>query len=711
MCDKKEWEMNWKKIGILCILSFIFAIGISVFVTGHLWEVANIRFNLETLRIWKVFNRAYILFLVLVFGGLHFIIPIKKMYNWMFDKRWLLGIALLIFLTANRYHGDSIGYYSDVIQPGSEGESAHSILGSTRPIRSDEFVVTTPSVLASSYGDAPYTKYNNVMRGTETLNSINGVAIEYATIGYAPAELAYAILPVEYAFSFCWWFPMIFSFLMTTELFFIISNRKKLLSIVGATLVVFSSFYLWWGFSSFYLSGPGTVVCVYYFLQNREYWKRILFGIGTAICFSIFVTASYPAWQIPLGYMFLAIGVWVLHDNWNGIKKLRKTDWMIVVCSLLFMISLVFSYFYSSSEYTQAIMETAYPGKRIDTGSFYLHKLFYCAQAPFYAYKDIGNPSEAGVFFSVFPIPTIIAAYCWLKEKKKDWLTGGLLLAQIPMLIYVTIGFPEQLAKVLLYSSSTVFRTVDIIGLIQVYFIVIILSRYENVKKLPLLVAIPSGAAVALANIYVSNRDFPDYMNSYQKVMMLLVIMGLCIGLMIKLKDKMKLLLLCSLVAISLFTSVYVRPLMKGLDAIFDKPVANEIQQICAENPDAKWLTYGGGIVLPAYSVACGASTVNSVNTYPNLELWAKLDEESKYEEIYNRYAHVNIQFTDDETSFELIQGDYMQLNLSYEDIKKTDAEYLLVLGTIDINEENSYVTFDKIYEENGALIYQMTYK
>lgn len=701
--------MKGKKLIILCILSMILSLGTAVFFTGHLWDIANIRTNLANLRIWTTINRAYILFFVFVFGGLHFIIPVKKMYNWIFDKRWFIGIAFLIFMTANRYHGVSIGYYNDAIQPGQGSESGAPILGQTRSIRSDEFVVTFPSTLASSYGENAFGKYNSIMRGEETLNAINGVYLGISTIGNVPQKLIYAILPVEYAYSFCWSFQLIFSFLMSMELFYIITKKKKLLSAAGAFLVIFSSFNLWWGMISQLLMTSGTVVCVHYFLQSKEKWKKILFGLATTIIFSMFVSNVYPAWQVPLGYMFLAIGICVLHENWDKVKELRKSDWAIIGCALVLVAGFVVSYLYSIAEYTEVITETAYPGERVDTGSLYLSKLFYCAQAPFYAYKDIGNPSEAGVFFGLFPIPTIMAAFCWIKEKKKDWLTAGLLLAQLPMLLYVTTGFPESIAKLLLFSNSTVFRTIDIIGLIQIYFIVIVLGRYENTKKLPLVLAIPAGMLVAALNLYFSNRDFPGYMSQWQSIVMFLVITGLCVGLMINLKDKLKNIWLIAVISLSIFTGIYIFPVMKGFDAVFSKPVAGEIQKICEEDPGAKWLTSGGGIVLSGYNVACGAPTVNSVNTYPNLKLWEKLDEKSQYEEIYNRYAHIDVVFTSDETSFELIQADYMQISLSYEDIAKTEAEYLLTMGEPNI-EDNPFVEFEKIYEENGMFIYRMVY-
>ena len=703
-------KIKGKKIIILCVFLIILSLGAAFAWTARIWDVSNIYKNLENFKILTMLNRAYILFFGFAFCGAHFIFPIKKMYDWIFDKRWLVGMSLLIFLTANQYHGVSIGYYNNVIEPGHGSELAAPIIGRTRAIRSDEFVVGFSSVLASSYGENAFGKYNSIMRGEKTLNATNGVYLGMPTIANAPQELVYAILPVEYAYSFCWCFWLVLPFLITLELFYIITKKKKLLSVAGTFLVIFSSFNFWWGMPSQLLTAPGTIVAVYYFLQSKERWKKIILGIAVAILFSMFVSCLYPAWQVPFGYMSLAIGVWVLHDNWDKVKALKKGDWFIIASAFVLMIGLVLSYLYSISEYTEVITKTAYPGKRVDTGYFYLSKLFYCAQAPFYAYKDVVNPSEAGVFFSMFPIPTIMAAFCWIKEKKKDWLTAGLLLAQIPLFLYITVGFSENVAKLLLLSNSTVFRTIDIIGLIQIYFIVIVLGRYENTKKLPLTLAVPAGMIVAGMNLYFSNRDFPGYMNRLQNIVMFVIITGFCVGLMVDLKNRLKDVWLIAAICLSVFTGIYVFPVMKGFDAVLSKPVAHEIQQICEENPDAKWITSGGGIVLSGYSVACGAPTVNSVNIYPNKQLWKKLDKNSQYEDTYNRYAHIDVELTSGETSFELIQADYIKINLAYKDIAKTEAEYLLTMEEQKF-EDNPYVKFETIYQTKNMFIYHMVYE
>lgn len=708
MEERMSKENLIKKLILNMLISLICALSVSVIITGHLWEIRDIGRNIDNLRVWVFLNRSYLLFFLLFFIGLHFIVPIKKMYEWLFAKRWLVGILLLFFLTANRYHGDSISFYNEYIQPGMGDASSAPIFGRIRHIRTDEYIGTTPSVLASGYGETPYGQYNEVMRGTKTLNAITGVYAGYSTLAYAPWKLSYLILPKEYAFSFCWYAPIIMAFLISMELFYIISKNKKLLAVTGAFLVVGSSFYLWWAFPVYIISAQGTVVCLSYFFNNERFWQKILFGIGTALCFSNFVINLYPAWQVPFGYMFLAVGVWLLHENWDRIKKMSLNEWLIIIGAVCLVASFVLFHFYTIKDYVTTINETAYPGKRVDTGGFSLSKIFIYSQAPFYAYRDVGNASEAGVFFSLFPVPTIMALYCFIREKKKDWLTGGLLLAQLPMLIYVTVGLPEIIAKISLFANSITTRTIDVIGLIQIYFIIIILSRYHDIPKMHKMPALILGIITAGISIGVSIDKYPGYLINIQKILMFGVITGMSICLVIHLEKKIKTLFLYSLIGISLFTGVYVRPVMKGLAAIYSKPAAKEIEKICENDKGAKWIACGGGSALSSFSISCGAPTVNSLNIYPNMELWRKLDPQGEYEGVYNRYAHVDVYFTNEDTNFEILYPDAIRLNLSYKDIEKTEISYLILMGEPDL--ENEYVEFKEIYKENGLSIYHLSY-
>ena len=85
--------------------------------------------------------------------------------------------------------------------------------------------MNSPSVLSSGKGENPYGQYTDIARGTKTVNGVYGVSARLGTVAQAPWKLVFLILPLEYAFSFYWYFPIILAFLVTIELFMIISRR------------------------------------------------------------------------------------------------------------------------------------------------------------------------------------------------------------------------------------------------------------------------------------------------------------------------------------------------------------------------------------------------------------------------------------------------------------------------------------------------------
>ena len=160
---------------------------------------------------------------------------------------------------------------------------------------------------------------------------------------------------------------------------------------------------------------------------------------------------------------------------------------------------------------------------------------------------------------------------------------------------------------------------------------------------------------------------------------------------------------------VSICSGICVRPISIGLSSVYAKPAAQEVKKIVSTDPKSKWVTIGG-IETPSFTVMSGAPTINYVNTYPNLKLWHTLDPDKKYEKIYNRYEHVKVILTQEDTSFELIQSDYITLNLSYKDLKKAKVKYVFTNGDCDIDFNNGYVKFDKVYDESGVNIYKIKY-
>ena len=146
-----------------------------------------------------------------------------------------------------------------------------------------------------------------------------------------------------------------------------------------------------------------------------------------------------------------------------------------------------------------------------------------------------------------------------------------------------------------------------------------------------------------------------------------------------------------------------IHPLKTGLDVYMDKPVAQKIRELSSENQDALWLT--SGTVLSSYALTNGARVINSVNYYPVMDRWHLLDPDRKYEDVYNRYAHISITLTNKEpTRFQLVVPDTFDLTLNYKDVCLLNPTYFLSNTKYEPIPE---LPQKLIYEEDGIYIYQ----
>ena len=101
---------------------------------------------------------------------------------------------------------------------------------------------------------------------------------------------------------------------------------------------------------------------------------------------------------------------------------------------------------------------------------------------------------------------------------------------------------------------------------------------------------------------------------------------------------------------------------------------------------------------------------MNSVNTYPDLEKWEKLDVNNQYSDIYNRYAHIiiDIQNTND-TSFELLFPDRFTVHINVNDLEKLNITYIATDHNLE-KFTNNNISFREIYRINNYKIYNISY-
>ncbi len=601
---------------------------------------------------------------------MHPIYGIPTLYEFVYDKRWLLAMLLLLFFILNGLNGDSITCYDYYIQNGQGSQFIYPIIGKEREIRSDEWLVATPQIL-----------YGVMKKGGLSFPSLFELFSNPLTLIY---WIIYKIFGARSYYSAFWYTPIFLGGLLTAEFLQIllagdpsdergigeVTAAQKLLVSASGFMIFLSSFYQWWAFPAYFFYIHGAVVFLWYFFHQNKLWKKALLLYVTGVLVISYLKLLYPAWQVSFGYVAVVLVLWVLYEHRTQIKYFEKKEWGLFIAAIA-VVAAAAGYFVSKNwDYFVTMFNTVYPGDRADAGGMSIPKLFNYIPGLIFAFRGEFQASEAGTIISLFPLPTILILYKWHRQKHLTFLETGLLIVTAILSIYCTTGLPMPIAFITLLSRSTAWRAVDVIGYINVLFFVLALKDYAG-ESIP-----------EVASSRHRQKQLSGKWKIYKTAMVLII-------------------------TADIITGMFVRPIEYGFEAISSKPLFDEIQKL-KEDPECRILAYDS-IILPSYTTACGADTVNFVNIRPNLPLYKKLDKQGKYEDIYNRYAHVKMVFTKKKhTRFELDQKDAITVRLTAKDIALTGATY--VVSSKKLSMDNRWLSLDEIYHEGGIYIYGIKY-
>ena len=632
---------------------------------------------------------AFVCFMLYFFG--------KQIGNFIYKFRWPIGIGVIILAVIFEISGSSIGLWKDFM-PDSVVTDDGVILGQSRAVRSDEWAVHTPMTLSQYYSD--FSVFSDIFRGSSTdMYMVYGQPVMDWSIIFRPFQIGYLFLSPAKGMAFYWVGKLVVLILVSFEMGMRITKKNKLLSLTYAAMVALAPVVQWWfganSFPEMLIYGQGIILCVAIYMETTKYWQRILCGLGFIIAGGSYLLVMYPAWQIPFFYVFLLIGIWVIIERRKEFKFSAKKDIPIIVGSVAIMGACIIAILLRSWDTIQAVMNSAYPGHRVEIGGNGLSLLFKYPGNVFLPIDDAGltsNQSEMSSFYSLFPMGAILSLLVLFKDKVKDKLLIFMWTLQVFFGIYVVLGFPEFLAKITLLSNSQAIRTVIALSFVNV----IMLIRSIAIRKsgIKLYVALPVAAVMAVAMTYYSKRlTYGEYFN-YLYVAISIVILAVLFFLALRESKRMQTVFCVAMCLTMLLVGGLVNPVRSGLGVIDDNRLSQAIRQI-EQTDDGIWIAESGSWVEGNFIAMNGGSVINSTNTYCNTEMWSKIDPSGQYEEIYNRYAHISISLIKDTpTTIELVQPDLIQLNLNIDDLELLGVKYILTPRELEEfnSEECSFV-------------------
>lgn len=670
--------------------------------------LGKIEISAAVSQLWlKAFLIGLVVFLIsfaLLFFGFRFLAPAGAfLYRW----RYAVALTVLAACVLLNLSGSSIGCWTGVLADQQDGGL---LLGVNRGVRSDEWAVNTPMAFAQYYdpqGAYPY--FGQVMRGAVTDSFIvYGQPVWDIAALFRPFHWGYLLLGAERGLSFFWCARLIALFMVTFELGMLLTGKKKPFALACALLITFSSQVQWWfavnGLVEMLVFGELAVIIVHHFMVTKKIWARILLMVGLALCGGAYILTFYPSWQVPLGYVFLALILGVVITDRKECDFFWKRDIPIVLLFVVLLAGSMAYVFSKSLDTVKIVMNTAYPGARVATGGGFSARLFHYPATLLFPLTEAnlpGNPCELAVFYDFFPAGIILSLMVILKEKKRDPLLICMLAVQALLLAYCTFQFPELLSKALLLSFSQASRAFLAVGVINILLLVrgMALLKTRISPLLAGILALVLGVLIGLA----CQRNFPAYLSVLKTVCVTSVVV---IGFYVIFRRHGKL-FLCGSFLIVLVSGVLVNPVRQGAALLQQDSLIQEIQQV-TQNEPGTWIVDNAGYPVINLPAIAGAPTINSTNVYPDLERWRQLDPDGSNEEIYNRYAHILITLSDDEpTGFDLKQADVFKLTLNVEDLPVLGNRYILTTRNLE-SLESDRVRFKRLSQISTYFIYEV---
>ena len=635
----------------------------------------------------------------------------NKVIDFIYSKRFYICIILILICVVFKLSGSSIGLWNNYMDLDTNDGV---LLGISRTIRSDEWATFTPMMFSQKFNDFKY--YTNLIRADYTdVFMIYGLPVMNFLQIFRPFQLGFLFLGNSYGLSFFWCARLIALFIVTFEFLMLLTKKNKYLSFVGAIMVTLSPVIQWWfainGIVEIFFFGQLALILLYKYINCPNIKQRIIYLFLIIFCAVGYLLVLYPSWQIPMFYVFLSLAVWIILDNKANFKFDKKDLYSIIMALIIFLIILFYIY-YKSGNTIKIIMNTSYPGKRVESGGNSISSYFKMLINIFLPYKDFSytntNNCEMAVMFSLFPLGLVLSIINLFKDKDKALIC--MLVSYIFLSIWCIFGFPSFLAKITLLSKSQAARSYLAVGFLDI----LILFRALSINKINLnykkafLLSLVLSIFITLLNIHYNMFFINDLTMKIKCIVItIMFVVSFCLFffcLEIE-RKKFKVLFFIAISFIMLVSGGTVNPIRYSTDNIYNSKLLKDIQNI-NNNEKGIWISEGMDYPKTNFILMAGVADMNSTNVYPNLERLSLLDKNNEYTHIYNRYAHIKINIVNDENidKFELLNPDFICINMNLDDLSILNVKYIFTENNLENIDSDHFI---KIYEHKQYYVYK----
>ncbi|MEO8652654.1 MAG: hypothetical protein ABI409_00880 [Ramlibacter sp.] len=527
-------------------------------------------------------------------------------------------------------------------------------LGEPRAVRSDEWLVITPMAISQAIHQPKFPLVNRSL-GPDGQNMLvvgmAGVPVAHISSFAKPATWGFFLFDMRRALAWYWWFPFFSCFgaiWLMLRRFFALDWRLAAGMALTIAVAPYSAVYSGW--PAYVVFFPVAGLLAADALMRTLRWQRTLVaGVLLGLAISGFALVLYPAWQIPLAYLFVPFAL-----AWFGSRR-REFNFRFAQAAGLFValalaLLLLISWWLDASDAITSIRGTVYPGQRSvevggDIDGWFLVKGLMSPITMYHASSLMWGASDAGSV-AFFILPAMAAVVLRFIHLRRVDAVAMVLCGYIAFtLCFMFRGFWPAVASWTLWGSTTSYRLDLTLGVAQLLVFAwlarpIKVGETEPATGHSLAFVISALAATHAAFLY--RMVPPAVLETVPPSFVVLSLMAVGAGGYLLLRGRHAA-FFCVYGALMFAAAFPFNPLGVAPDAIqSSQEFAKAIR--ASQRKDAQ---SGRGIVVIGQQnwsmllPAIGFPVVNGVSYYPQPSLWKRLDPQGKSRMLYNRYQRL----------------------------------------------------------------------
>lgn len=544
-----------------------------------------------------------------------------------------IGVWFVVSV-AMGFHGSAITQYS---QMGTlTNGPVPPLLGTGKAIRSDEWAFHTPAILNQVYrADAFATKTSAA--GPDSAALISNIPVSHFTTVFRPQFWGFFVLPLVTAFSWYWQFKALLLLTGVFSLLLLLTQSSRIAAF-GALWYASSSYVQWtYSWASLLPEMTGLfclVMCALFYMSvGRKPALLVAAALGCVTCAVNFALCAYPPHQIPLVWLGVFLCLW-----WVSIKRtsiLARNHGLpraTAFCGAALVIAaVVYAFYRDVKPAVEVIANTVYPGRRSLSGGGYPGVMFLSHFFTFWEGDGrtplpqlFGNICECSGFLWLAPVTVLTlrrATSDQRAERRAYWM---LAVFAVLLVAWMTLPVPRLIGRLTLMDQVPVWRTLHVLGLVNVALVGLAFASAVNRGHAPLranwviLQAGIVGAAV-MTVFWLANRRMENFFTVPQVIVTAVYASVLLVAV---LRNWFRVLAVGVIVP-QLAAFGLVNPLDRGFSVLDSAPLFRFVRNHGDLLRD-RWIIYADSHVYPGFFTAIGCDVVTGLKIEPDLEALAR---------------------------------------------------------------------------------------